>query len=685
MLLGCHSFRGEAACVKGQCLCKDGFCANQYGVCVDPLASKCSTDAQETCRVFGCPSSLGPTDCQNRRCYCKPGYCYNAFIKRCEKLDTCIKDSGGSCKLMACNENRGATTCVDGKCVCAEGYCAKDNGAGGGICELADDHDYIAQVAAVNQEHPRFPGRHGKVTSGLAFSGGGSRAPTVVLGAYRALEHLGIMPHIDAVSCVSGSCWAASIHTFADLNTAALLGNPTEPSQLTLARLDQTPPALGAAVTTSAKSFLMRALTKHLDSHRLWPSFVEHTILKPFGLDKKAFMAGSAEQVERIKSHNPHLAEAAFLIPRPDRPKVFVMNGALLSPQGFTSSNNSIVSLQMSPDYTGSPFWPKDGPLTFQPSKHGALYPRTEYVGGGFVESFAFGGREPRSQSGGMHKLKPPSQPFTLGQAVGISSVSPGAKWAQQGKMEFVVPSAEVWPVLPKRGRHQQATPYNFGDGGNYENSGLLALLQRGARKAALWIATFIPISSSSKRYQHLDFCKVKGSWDELLGDMVDLVVDPTLTNLFGFPYTDPGNFYTKNQIFAKEDLPPILCDMQKLKQAGAPVLTRRRIRVLPNSWWGIKGGHEVDLAIFYLEQCKDFEEKLPADTRKRLGPAETAQRTWHTSGELARYPHYKTQGQTQEQLEVTRLTNREVNLLAAQSEYSVLQNAGLFRDLFLR
>jgi len=278
-----------------------------------------------------------------------------------------------------------------------------------------------------------------------------------------------------------------------------------------------------------------------------------------------------------------------------------------------------------------------------------------------------------------------------LKKAVGISSVSPAAKWAKEGKMHFLLPEAHVWSVLPKKSakKVQQARMYSLGDGGNYENGGLLALLQRGVSKVSMWVSTFIPLAPSSKRYGQVDFCALahlkmsERSWEDLLGDAQDFLVDPTLADKFGFPYTDPGNYYTHNQVFAKMDLPPILCEMQKLKKAGKPVVHRSRHKVLPNRWWGITGGHTVHLVVVYLEQCKEFEGRLPEETRSSLGPKDTADRTWKTSGELARFPYYKTQGQTRDPLEITKLTNREVNLLAAQSEYTVLQNAAIFRDLF--
>lgn len=686
--LPCLQSRGQTDCVNGQCLCREGYCANSYGICVDPLAPKCIIDeAITTCRIINCPSRLGGTVCSNGQCFCLEGFCYNKVSNVCEPPGFCSKDTGGICTFMGCNENRGPSLCIDGRCACPNGFCARDNGAGYGVCELQATPMYLAKVAAVNQERPKFPNPHNIVVRGISFSGGGSRALSNTLGALRALEDLGLMPHVDAISSVSGGSWASSIYMFAEGNKEALLGRATKPGDLSLERLAEPPAELGRPVTTSCHSFLKRVLAGKLPYEKIWQLFIGETILAPFGLnDEKAFMAGNKEQVSRIKAENPQLKDATFITPRSDRPKVFVMNGALLSPLGFKTGPEVAVSFQMSPDFTGSPFWPNGRPLDFVPSKNGALYPiHDDIVGGGMLETFAFGGGAPNeSQSaGGRQHVTPPLEPFTLAHAVGISSDAPGGALASLGQFQKLVPQASIWPVtFAKSGKRQAAKKYALGDGGNIENSGLLALLQRGARKAVMWVSTYIPLKS--KRYPDLDFCNppVGTTWERLLDDPDDLIVAPMVSDKFGFKYKDKGSFYTHNQVFAPEDLPPVLCKMYETLKAGKPIVHRASLDVLPNKWWGIKGGHAVDLVIVYLEQSSAFEAQLPESTRLALGPPDSEKRTWTTSQEFARFPRYKTTRQTEESTEVIRLTNREVNLLAAQSEFAVRQNEQVFREV---
>ena len=48
-------------------------------------------------------------------------------------------------------------------------------------------------------------------------------------------------------------------------------------------------------------------------------------------------------------------------------------------------------------------------------------------------------------------------------------------------------------------------------------------------------------------------------------------------------------------------------------------MVLRQKLPVLPNTWWGIQGGYDLDLVLVYLETCRDFEEQLPSETRQEL------------------------------------------------------------------
>ena len=169
---------------------------------------------------------------------------------------------------------------------------------------------------------------------------------------------------------------------------------------------------------------------------QVWAHVVSDLVLQPFALDDfEACLAQDELEIERIKKENPGAglshetdefgmvsgySSMKFLVPREDRPKLFVMNGALLAPSYHDTTNNSVVSFQMSPDYCGSPYCCLDE-ITYPPAPFICVYPFwrssvTLTVGGGMVESFAFGGQAPgaKAQQGGQVSLPPPSQPFSL-------------------------------------------------------------------------------------------------------------------------------------------------------------------------------------------------------------------------------------------------------------------------------
>lgn len=94
-------------------------------------------------------------------------------------------------------------------------------------------------------------------------------------------------------------------------------------------------------------------------------------------------------------------------------------------------------------------------------------------------------------------------------------------------------------------------------------------------------------------------------------------------------------------------------------------------LEVLPNKYWGIQGGYNVTLVLIYLETVQDFQDQLPAETRHEIARG--------SEGAFANFPIYHTNNNNG--LNTLDLTAAQVNLLAAQAEYSVMQNEGLIKQ----
>ncbi|CAE8593074.1 unnamed protein product [Polarella glacialis] len=638
-------------------------------------AGFCDLNTGGSCSFFSCSASRGQTDCQGGYCLCKPGTC--AVDGTCVQpgmvsQQYCPRLTGGTCQMTGiCFQYRGPTQCVGGQCLCVSGYCS--NGQGGCVKQMDAFH---AQVVPVNSNQPKFPSSQGNLMTGLCFSGGGSRSLSATFGSLRALESLGLMAGVDAISSVSGGTWASAIYMFANRSKEVLLGAPTEPSKLSLEVLSQQPAALGAVATTSVVGFIMSGLQNLQSSQNpreLWIDTYAKAVLEPFGLgSRNQYMAGNAESLEQILLRNPQLKQSDFLVPQPGRPRAFIMGGTLLAPQGYPASETNAVSLQMSPDFTGSPFYPGNRLATYD-----ATLP-SQLIGGGFVQSFAFGGSGPISaeeqQGGDDVKMEAPATPMSLARAVGISSAAfatvvvdmVGAfSWATSLGFQArnFIPVADYWPVTAKMtgGEKVPAQRHEVGDGAEVDNTGVMALLQRRVPRVVMFLNSNVQLSKD------IDFCKGDVYSMDLKGKVSNDLMDK-----FGKVYEGAGEYLQYNQVFRAQELPGLLCEFQAQRLAGKPLVVSKQLEVAQNGKWGIEGGWTVTMAFVYLGSCSGFENQLPQQTRQEIAKG--------GSGAFANFPHFATVHQNGNSF--TSYTSSQVNLLASLAEYTVRENAELFRQI---
>jgi len=274
-------------------------------------------------------------------------------------------------------------------------------------------------------------------------------------------------------------------------------------------------------------------------------------------------------------------------------------------------------------------------------------------MGGGYIETFAFGGREPSQQSAnGLTEVTKPNYALSLASAVAISSdpVLYSQRW--------------YWPVLPD-GQQQEPVNFQFADGGCLENSGMMALLARQVKRIITVVSTTTTLDDA------MDFCDAgsRDDWEEVFS--TGKHVSDTISSWFGFNRTTVKYSYTRNQVFNKSDCLPLLCKLQALKKAGKPAVVSETLRVMDNEWWGIVGGFDVKFVVVPIELSTEFTSKLPDDTRKAL--QNTSMRS-----DFKRYPHFS----TFENWDPIQLKRPLSNILAATSEYFVLENKDLFTEL---
>lgn len=496
------------------------------------------------------------------------------------------------------------------------------------------------------------------------------------MGGFRALSQLGLLSNVDALATVSGSSWFSSIWMFANGTDEELLGAPTKPSQLTLEALQQVPSKVGAAATATGNDVIMRLMLQGTPLPKLWQYTIGEIYLKPFGLDNKAaYLAGSPSDVERIKRNNPRLSEAMFYTPRSDRPSAYVILGTILAPRGYIDTAQNVVGLQISPDFTGAPFFPNASYCSYDPMPDLGqnLSQVTERrVGGGFVETFAFGGQAPKESPAEQLNAEEievgaPSLPLTLADAVGISSMAPAAKLAGSWFGLVADPMADYWPVTRPGWPTQTALRYEFGDGGNIDNSGLIPLLQRGVERV-IWFAASYRLLN--RKYPWESACAGLIKFDPVSSGVVDSFMDK-----FGYgeKFTTDQFYYLHNQVFSRKNASKYSCELYSLVSKGDPAVISINETVLPNAWWGITGGFQIEVVLVYLEQCQDFEKELPKDTKAELAKG--------ANGTFAHFPSYKTNFQNFP--DIIGYSAPQVNLLAAQAEYVVLRQQAKIRQVF--
>ncbi|OLP87130.1 hypothetical protein AK812_SmicGene31681 [Symbiodinium microadriaticum] len=567
----------------------------------------------------------------------------------------------------------GPTRCVSGECMCQPGYCSDDDGR----CHKKLP-DVFADIVPINDEKKEFPPRQANLQTAVCLSGGGTRAMVAALGALRGLEYLDLLGRTDLLVSVSGGTWTSGPFMFSHMSKGHLLGSPTRPSELSLEELTTRPGLIGDGATHDIYHLLKTAFLNNDDPHSIWVNAFNEILLKPIGLGNMSkYMAPDDSTVQRIIRKNPHLQREDFIVPPSDRPRAFVMLGVLLAPLGHESDDDTVVSLQMSPDFSGSPFYPgREGQLQFDEEGEHWLassdIPALKLVvGGGMVETFAFGSDTPFSDQSGGHgvRMPSPSEPLSLAKAVGVSSAAFSAYTSQAmdklggQRMQALIPVATLWPITSKKfPGPKAAAKFKIGDGGHMDNSGLMPALQRKVPRIVMFLNTDVKIGMKS------DFCAYTPVGAGELGSAAAWY----FLDKFGLGAHVDGSFLMHNQVFRFKDLQPILCDLQTHRRAGRPAVSLRELEVLKNSWWGIEGGWKVKLLVYHLDKSKVFESQLPADTQKEIAAGK--------EGMFANFPQFTMVRQNPRSL--ISYTSAQVNLLSSLVEYGVRQHAGYFREV---
>lgn len=489
---------------------------------------------------------------------------------------------------------------------------------------------------------------------GICFPGGGTRAMCATMGQLRGLLSFGAMNNVDYISCVSGGSWASTAFTYYNAGAASdeeFLGPITDPANITLNGLSNVPASsLGWGATQNLGDALDAAHHAGVPNDLLWATAIGQLFFARFGLyDAKnpSYFSLDAATVAKIQAANPSLANASFHVVRPSSYKMpyLLINATIDGPTSNAPYNpDPLVMITYSPLYSGIPF---QQTLSYQFAKSGPIKVSVQaLVGGGFIESFAWGCNAPTAPAtNGAVTVGVPSSVFGLVNASGTSSSAFAAIFEKIKLLDGLLPEQNYWPPVAS-GTQPAAQLFDFGDGGNLENYGLLPLIMRGVKKVLLFINTETPMSLS---------------YDPTTGTAGENDLDSNFPPLFGVPVTSgSGSAATDtNQVFPSSDYAPLVQAMQALKQKGQPMVVTKTHTIQANSYWGIPAGGTIDVLYVYLDQVEAWKSQITDDWVKLqldLGDA----------GEFPHFPNYKTIDETLiPPWSLTELSPKEVNLLA--------------------
>lgn len=490
---------------------------------------------------------------------------------------------------------------------------------------------------------------------GICFPGGGTRALCATMGQLRGLLSFDFLKNVDYISCVSGGSWAATAFSYYQAGAtsdAELLGPITDPAHITLDGLSNVPTSsLGWGATQDLGDALDAAHDAGVPDDLLWAAAIGKVFFARFGLydpSHPSYFSLDAATVAKIRAANPSLASANFHVVR--QPSTYKMpylliNATIDGPTATAPYNpDQLVMITYSPLYSGVPF---QQTISYPFAKSGAIKVSVQaLVGGGFIESFAWGCNAPTAPAtNGAVTVDAPSSVFGLVDASGTSSSAFAAIFEKIKQLDGLLPEQNYWPPVAS-GMQPAAQRFDFGDGGNLENYGIIPLIMRGVKKVLLFINTETPLSLS---------------YDPTTGTATEDDLDSNFPALFGIPVTSifdsAGIDY--NQVFPSTDYAPLVQALQALKQKGESMVVTKTHTIQANPYWGVPAGATIDVLYVYLDQVLSWKSQINDDwVQLQLDLGDV--------GELPHFPNYKTIDETAiPPWSLTELSPKQVNLLA--------------------
>jgi len=528
---------------------------------------------------------------------------------------------------------------------------------------------------------------------GICFSGGGPRAMSAGMGQVRGFLNSALWPHVGAISCVSGGSWFGSIFSYADgsIDDEALLGPMTAPADITLDNAATVPATrLTYGLTQINNEQIARALAIELahcvPSNRLYARMLNRLLLTPFRIDdvNRFFALGSAD-VDAIIANNPSLTPQDFYTLRDNRP-YFIAQATQVYP---VTSQLEMRQFEYSPLYAGTPqLFPTGG------SPKGPF-------GGGYVQNFAFDSSAPQApDSQGRITVDAPLHRFTISDLMGSSGAAPGSVLDMYG-FPSLFDEFHYWaPGSAGAVPDPTVQKMSIVDGGDLENTGIVALLRRQYPVIVVCVNTSTPMNFAKGTYEGIDYqiaslFGYKPSDTQATREIRQPVRQHGKQQTATDPISVPAGSEIPNafkihipqqpiQVFPQDDFQAVHDGLAAALEGGGPVYAVTEHLIYENNPFGIApypdsvNGGKVKVVWLYNQRIRNWVSQLQPDVAAFLDSKEKTEF-------MANFPNYDTVQQNSDRIgikELLMLTPRQVNLLADMWSWAVQEIAEDIRKL---
>lgn len=546
------------------------------------------------------------------------------------------------------------------------------------------------------QEFPesRHPQWGGIPEIGVCFSGGGTRSATASLGQMRALKKLGLDKKVDILGAISGGAWFATPYTYLpkSIREKDFLGSHVTPHQCDkdwLNKGSKKDNIFAYSVSRSNILFKPWALAtlawndtlsvfqfRNKRDDESWGKVLGKTFLDPIGKYHtcQRFLSGTKEDRAKILKRNNHLEKNDFDIVERQRP-FLVLGGTIINwnliakaEKAFTKKGAPIYPMEITPLYSGS-------------NCHyaGSQTAGWSEFGGGYVDPLGFDTPAPRGKIDtptvkvrprkNYNRLSVQDAMATTGAApafyaIQLSTLATlGAKWLPGLSRAIklfanALPEYLHWDI--ERGEKAKARNRQFGDGGFADNLGLIPLLKRGTKR----VVVFVNTDSKLKYGPEGIYTGIKLMFGK--EDKEDRAILARDRNQVLVSRADP-----RNGLYGYRET---VNGLQRAKLDGGPVVFSGRYRVKKNSWHGVKGGYEVEIAWIYLDQSQQWKKDLNSYAQEQL-----------KKRAFKNFPNYKTFFPKGGNPDVIDLTLPQVQMMSNLTGWTVVEarKRGLLDNIF--